>query len=354
MPPHADDLDWTLLTRYLAGDLTPAEAETVERWFEADPRHRAVLDELRAVWAATAGETDGWDTERAVAELRRRAAGAAERRSLSLGSAAGRRLAPSFTLASRRSWVAMAAGIAAIAAGIGGVLVLRSAAHRASTPVLAKAPATDVVTQRGQQAEVRLGDGTRVVLGAASRLSYTSDYGQRERTVALDGEAYFDVVHDPSRPFRVRAGHGVAEDIGTAFVVRARGTAPLQVVVTDGAVALRPAIAGAPPGDSLLLTRGQLGRVLPDGRLTLQGHVALDAYLAWMSGELAFQNTPLSEVAEELSRWYDVDVRVADSTLARRRFSGRFARRSLEDAVRLVAGVADVSARHTSAGWIFE
>jgi len=356
MSRNPEGLDWVLLTRYLAGDLSPAEAETVERWFEADPRHRAVLDELRAVWTATAGETAGWDTEGAVAELRRRAAGAVERRSRSIGGAeAGRRPVPSFTLARPRSWVAIAAGIAAITAGVGaGALALRSAARRPSPPVAAAARATDVVTRRAQQAEVRLADGTRVVLGAASRLTYASDFGQRERTVVLDGEGYFDVVHDVSRPFRVRAGHSVAEDVGTAFVVRARGPGPVQVVVTEGAVALRPTVAGSPSADSLLLTRGQLGRVLPDGRLVFQAHVNTDAYLAWMSGQLVFENTPLAEVAKELSRWYDQDVRVADSTVASRRFSGRFSRGSLEEAVRLVASVTDVSARRSGAGWILK
>jgi transmembrane sensor len=219
-------------------------------------------------------------------------------------------------------------------------------------PVVAAAP-TDVTTRPGQQAEVRLVDGTQVTLSPASKLTYPSDFGQRERTVVLDGEAYFTVVHDPARPFRVESAHGVAEDLGTAFVIRARGTSALQVVVTEGAVVLRPRPRPAGDTDSLVLTRGQLGRVLPDGELTFRSRVDTAGYLAWTRGELVFEDTPLAEVAAELSRWYAADVRVARPGLAGRRFSGRFERKSLDEAVKLVAAVADVSARRIDAGWIF-
>lgn len=360
MVQDPDNLDWVRLTRYLTGELSPAEAEAVERWFEADPRHRELLDELRAVWTATAGETAGWGTDAAVAELRRRALGSMERRSYSVRSGAvvpaAQRAAPRFTLARSRSWVPLAAGIAAVLIGAVGVTLHQSRSD--APPAVAAAPLTDVVTQRAQQAEVRLADGSRVILGPTSRLSYATDFGARERTVVLEGEAYFDVVHDATRPFRVRTAQGVAEDIGTAFVVRARGEAPLQVVVTEGAVVLRPPATVVPTPaserrDSLLLMQGQFGRVLADGRLEFRPRVDTALYVAWTRGELVFEDTPLADVAEELSRWYDVDVSVANAALGRRHFSGRFSRRSIDEAVRLIASVADVSVRRGDAGWVF-
>jgi transmembrane sensor len=352
MAEESDDLDWGLLTRYLTGDLTPAEAHAVERWFEADPRHRELLDELRAVWTAAAGDVTDWDTDRAVAGLRQRALGDSERRAQVRGAAAHRPRAPKFALGRQRSWVAVAASVALVLGGGAALATFLSSRH-AEPPVAAAPRVTDVATRRAQQAEVRLLDGTRVILGAASRLSYPSDFNQRERTVVLDGEAYFDVVHDAARPFRVRTAHGSAEDVGTAFVVRARGEAPAQVVVSDGIVVLRPAEARPGTRDSLVLTRGQLGRVGADGALAFRKSVNVDAYLAWTRGELVFQDMPLSEVAEELSRWYDADVRVADAAVGRRRFSGRFSRKALEPALRLVASVADVSVQRIDNGWMF-
>ncbi len=355
MAQESNDLDWGLLTRYLTGELSPAEAEAVERWFEADPRHRELLDELRAVWGASAGEVSAWDTDRAVAELRRRALGDRERQrvaSRAAAGASGHRTAPSFVLGPKRSWVAVAASVAVTLAGGAGAATWLLPRHTA-VPVAAVPRVTDVATRRAQQAEVRLLDGTRVILGAASRLSYASDFNQRDRTVVLDGEAYFDVVHDAARPFRVRTAQGVAQDIGTAFVVRARGEAPLQVVVSDGSVMLRAAAGAAATSDSLVLTRGQLGRVQRNGELVWRKSVNLDAYLAWTRGELVFEDASLRDIADELSRWYDADVRVADPAVGSRRFSGRFSRRALEQAVRLVAEVADVAVQHADSGWVF-
>ena len=136
-------------------------------------------------------------------------------------------------------------------------------------------------------------------------------------------------------------------------LIRARGASVLQVVVTEGAVVLRPRSKSTAPTDSLVLTRGQLGRVLPDGELTFRSRVDTAAQLAWTRGELAFSDTPLAEVAAELSRWYDIDVQVASAELARRPFSGRLKRRSIEDAVKLVALVTDAAVRRTNSGWIF-
>jgi transmembrane sensor len=352
MSQDPDNLNWALLTRYLTGELSPAEAEVVERWFETDPEHRALLEELRAVWSATGGDLVGWNTDRTVAELRRRAEHAAGRRSVASREArGGRGLAPSFVVGRGRSWAALAAGIALVVTGGAAIKLLP---HRTASVATTPLPATDVTTRRGQQAEVRLADGSRVVLGAASRLRYERDFNQRDRTVTLEGEAFFDVVHNPAKPFRVRTVGGTAEDVGTAFVVRAYQTSPLQVVVASGAVVLRSTLSRATSPDSLLLTRGQLGRVLPSGELALKTSVNPDAYLAWTRGELVFEQAPLSEVAEELSRWYDADVRLARPDVAERHFSGRFSRRTLQEAVRLVAAVAAVSVERTDTGWAFK
>ena len=95
------------------------------------------------------------------------------------------------------------------------------------------------VSAVGKRDSVRLADGSRVILGPASQLVVPAAFGQRGREVELHGEAYFDVVHDTTRPFVVRAGDATIRDIGTSFAVRSDSGPRLQVVVTAGAVALR-------------------------------------------------------------------------------------------------------------------
>ena len=359
MPDAPDELDWSLLARYVAGELSAAERKVVERWYEADPAYREALDQLRAVWDATGGETSGWDTEGTLVELRRRAEEAGRRRPAARSAPA---VIPAVVPARRRSWVAWAAGIAALFVG---AVTLTRGPRNAPPTAVELPPVTDITTRRAQQAEVWLADGTRVTLGPESHLSYQRAFGQEGRRVRLDGEAYFDVVHDSSRPFEVETEGGLVRDVGTSFVVTARHSppasaavptvprSPLRVMVATGAVVLRAHTADASPRDSLVLTRGQLGRVLSDGRLALTDHVSPDSYLAWTRGELVFDNASLAEVAEELSRWYDADVGLADPALASRHFSGRFTRKTLDQAVRLVASVVDVSVTRTPRGWNF-
>src|SRR5207253_457823 len=97
--------------------------------------------------------------------------------------------------------------------------------QRGAPPV----PAREYVTAPGQRLAVSFSDGSRVLLGVASRLRVPRDYGVRTRAVELEGEAYFVVRHDPAHPFLVRTAHGTTEDLGTEFDVRAyRGGRSLE------------------------------------------------------------------------------------------------------------------------------
>jgi transmembrane sensor len=149
----------------------------------------------------------------------------------------------------------------------------------------------------------------------------------------LHGEAYFDVVHDTTRPFVVRAGGVSVRDVGTRFAVRADGTKRVQVVVTSGSVALRSA---ATTDGGVLLAAGDVGTVQPDGRVTSQHAVEAGQYLAWMRDSLVFRDASLREVSEELRRWYGVVLRVEDSSLADRHLTMTFAGDPLDRVLRVI------------------
>src|SRR5688572_23166462 len=68
---NADDLDWPIVTAYLTGNCSLAEQQAVERWLAAEPRHRALLAELRAIWEASHEPLSVWNVDAAVATLAR-------------------------------------------------------------------------------------------------------------------------------------------------------------------------------------------------------------------------------------------------------------------------------------------
>jgi len=195
----------------------------------------------------------------------------------------------------------------------------------------------DITTRRGQRATLDLTDGTRVVLGAESRLRLPADFGaagrQGAREVYLDGEGFFEVVHDSTRPFRVHTRLGIAEDLGTKFAVT---TYPemreLHVAVASGQVAILRAKRAL-----VTLGQGDVASLDPDGVVTLTRDVDVAPYFAAADGELLLNKTLFRDAVLRLERWYDITIQLRDTSLLARTITARFRTESAEQAIALVA-----------------
>jgi transmembrane sensor len=185
-----------------------------------------------------------------------------------------------------------------------------------------EAVVSEIVAAPAQQTRATLSDGTRIVLNAGSRLRYPATFGASARDVELEGEGYFEVVHDSAQPFRVHARGSVTEDLGTRFVVRAYPELRhVEVAVAEGRVALHH------DGDaraSSTLMAGQRGRVEPDGSVSVVDDADVERWLEWTRGGLVLDGITLGEAATEIGRRFAVRIDVADSALAVKRVSARF------------------------------
>jgi len=150
-----------------------------------------------------------------------------------------------------------------------------------------------------------------------------ADYSANSRSVELRGDGYFDVVHDATKPFAVRVGQAVVEDIGTTFSVESDDAAATSVSVVTGSVRLRQ--AASEPTSGVVLAAGDRGSIDEAGRASAKQHVVRDEDIAWTRGQLIFRDAPLSRVANELRRWYGVTLRVNDSALLNTPVSTSFA-----------------------------
>lgn len=301
--------DWEAIARYLAGESQPEEASVIEQWLEAHPRDRELVDRLNA--EATIEPADV-DVEAALARVHTRMSEPGTSRPRVLSMAAPR----------RPLWQPLGVvGLVAAAAVVGIVVTRqpRNVTDGGARPTLARTYTTGV----GQRDSARLADGTRVVLGPDSRLTVPSDYGTTSRSVELRGDGYFDVVHDAAKPFAVRVGQAVVEDIGTTFSVESDDAAATSVSVVTGSVRLRQ--AQSEPTSGVVLAAGDRGSIDESGRATAQQHVVGDEDIAWTRGQLVFRDAPLSRVANELRRWYGVTLRVNDSALLNTPVSTSFA-----------------------------
>ncbi|HKH90157.1 MAG TPA: FecR domain-containing protein [Gemmatimonadaceae bacterium] len=314
----SDTFDWRILDRHLASDASPDDERALAAWLADDPRNAEVVSAARAAAHGSDGRLEPrWNVDRAWSRV---AARMHEAHDGSVVSLHPRRSVRPWTRRSRTRLLVLAVGALTAAALLLVVVVRRPATHGPGSAIASRTH--EVLAARAQQTRATLGDGTRIVLNAGSRLRYSDDFGRRSRDVELDGEAYFDVVHDEARPFRVHARGSIAEDVGTRFVVRAYSDqAAVEVVVTQGSVVLRPERPFTAP---MVLVAGQRGRVAPDGAITLVNEEDVERWLEWTRGGIVLEGVTLGDAAVELGRRFDARIEVAGEDLARRTVSARF------------------------------
>jgi transmembrane sensor len=237
---------------------------------------------------------------------------------------------PVIALPSRRT-PGLVPTFAAIA-GIAATVLFMSISQTRDNSVAPILSAAEFVTDTAETATARLEDGSVVRLAPKSRLRVAATSGHRE--VWLDGEGFFAVAHDASRPFRVRTRIGNIEVLGTRFDARVEGS-NLRIVVTEGTVALT---AGK---NRVLVPKGHVATIGANGIPTVEIVQDPSALIGWMHDALIFQNTPLSDVAKELERRYAIRVLLPDSTVATRRVTAWFTHQDAQQVLTAICRAVD-------------
>jgi transmembrane sensor len=329
--PSRPDDDWDALARYFAGECAEPEATAIREWLAANPaeaaRYAAIESAVRGISSELRANVDVEAALRSVTarldQNPRVVAGSSQHR------VAPKRLSTSRSPGpwTRRAPLLAAAAIGTIALG---TLVWRG--RGTPSPAPTEVAPRAVMTGVGQRDSIRLADGSRVLLGPMSHLTIQPGYSAGDRVVELRGEALFDVVHDATHPFVVRAGTATIRDIGTTFAIKATDSTEVRVVVTSGSVQL----ASTTDAQGVLLKAGDVGTLRAGQAPTARAQTATEEDIAWTKGRLSFRNAPLTTVRDELRRWYGIQLVLADSSLQRRTLNTTFVRESPEQAVRII------------------
>jgi len=290
--------------------LTAQEQRDFAAWCAADPRHAEE-------WASLSDTWQRLDLAKGVPDLAAEAAQLEQRTRVAPRSASIVRWALPTTLA------------AAAALVLGFFLWPKATPGPVATPT--------VVLVAAEAKRLTLPDGS--VVEARGESEVTFDFSGPSRQVRLgQGEAFFTVAHDPTRPFVVEAGGVAVRAVGTAFNVR-RESGQVDVMVTEGRVrvANSPAVAidTAP-----LVDAGTGARVSATARASaletrVLTPVELDGALAWRSPLLEFSRAPLDQVLESFRQHTPHRVRLGDPALGRRTISGTFQAENMEGFLRL-------------------
>jgi transmembrane sensor len=313
----AGGADWVI--RLQAPQAGESDWIAFEAWLGATAGGRAAFDEAMSLWLLADVRSDDQDGRASPAPP----------------TSASHR--------ARRSPILAALSLSGLAAGLAiaaTVLVMVQAPARHSVTRPAAAAAAVYATARGERRTVGLADGTQVDLSGASRVVVSLEPGARQVTLT-DGEAAFNVAHDPRRPFTVSVADRQVRDLGTQFDIRRAGQL-IEVTVRRGLVEVtandgtRARAISLSAGRRLRHEEGTAGSTVQI--------VSADETFAWKRGRLIYRDQTLREVVDDLNRYLPHPVRLDDQRTGDLRFSGVLAVDEETATMRRLTGLLPISA----------
>ena len=171
----------------------------------------------------------------------------------------------------------------------------------------------------GQRAELILPDSTHVWLNARSKLVYPISFGKDNRQVELNGEAYFDVIHNEKQPFVVKTPQMDIQVLGTEFNVTAySSSSDFEVALLRGCIEL-----SSPRLSSNYRMKEKEHIRLQNNKLISKDISDYD-YFRWKEGLICFNNESVATIIEKLKLYYDIDIEVYNQKFINSRYTGKF------------------------------
>lgn len=328
--PISDDL----LARYVAGETTDYETRQVKSWLAQSASHAKELARFQQIWENSANirSTTEVDVDLAWKKVSGRLAIAAENHhsgtpktpfpSEGKGVGIGVTSTPKIIPLHRSPllfWRVAASVLVVVGLGWLGYRFLQPL----EKPEIAK-----VIKTKQNTLEQTLSDGTKVYLNQNSTLTTAADFDDETRTVTLQGEAYFDVKRDETRPFVIKANGTEVRVLGTSFNVKAYDKR-VSVAVMSGKVQFSSAKA------KTLLIKDESAAVEADTIIKLP-EINLNE-LAYRTRVFVFDKTNLSDVVASLREGYQADIRLSSRHLAKCQLTARFEKESLDATLTVIA-----------------
>jgi len=194
-------------------------------------------------------------------------------------------------------------------------------------------------TGPGMKKMIRLPDGTAVFLNSTSSITYADDYNDSLRKITLKGEAFFQVVKDPGKPFVVEFKGLYTRVLGTSFNINAYPeNKAAQVAVATGKVEVGKMKDIAVKGAALavLVPGKQLDYSFSERKAALFNVDDIAVIGDWKQGVIRFKGEDFGQVALRLEKWYNVKISFENRALRNCRFRGTFKNLSLQKVLGLL------------------
>ncbi|MEM8488987.1 MAG: FecR domain-containing protein [Bacteroidota bacterium] len=313
----------TLIHKHLAGELTAQEQEAFDMWLGSAHENRAQLQEAERIWTLTApvDSTLDIDLDHEISRFKER-----------ISPRETAKITPLFS----RTVFRIAAAATVL---IGGLIALLQ---------LTAGDLQVIETASNEMRQVVLPDESTIWLNENSKLTYDAAFNTRQ--VDLSGEAFFDVTHNPDRPFSIQSGVGLVQVLGTSFnVSNLPGEDPIVVTVATGRVALSHVDSTA----RTILEAGYQGMLSKaTGTLRQQPNNNPD-FMAWRAQPLAFDGTSFDEVVTMLQAHFAIVIEPPAEALAACTFTGEFEAPALGEVLAALSFSLNVDASVTQGVYAF-
>jgi transmembrane sensor len=305
----------------MSGGLTQSERRGFEAWL-AEPAH-----------------TREFNAQRAILDVMTELKGAARAEVLQgLSHATAASSNPGLRAGLARGLVKLAGVVGAVLlTGAIGWLALRTEGYLPQT----------YRTDTGRTRNIVLPDGSIVGLNTQTELEWVGSREDR-RVRLIRGEAYFQVVHDPGRPFRILLAHSQVQVLGTRFDVYQMADGDVRVSVVSGVVAVEglESGSGSPPSWSRRLISGQQIEYSPVGLVADVHSIVAQKVIRWREGMLETPGEPLSDFIGDLSRYTTERIVIADPRAAMQKVGGAFSVRDIDGTLERLSRIAPVTVEH--------
>jgi len=328
----------SLLAKYLSGECTDKEREVVEKWLKADKNNANLLNSFDSIWAVKEQNLETSNTKSIWSNVAERISkdNTSENREFEgFFKSNVKKTSSPLIFKLIQSPALRYAAVFLIIILIPVLYYLNMQQNNVNNVVTWKT----IAVENGWQSTVTLGDGSKLILDAGSRLEYPEKFSYESREIKLEGEAYLEVEHDLQKPFRVRTANALIEVLGTRFNIRSwKESNRVEVAVVDGKVALGISDNAE---KQIILEKGFAGSLSSDGELTNPERVDINSYLSWMNGKISFDDVPFSEILAQVERWYNVQFSLRDSTFINDRLTVSINKNSLHNVLDVLTALTN-------------
>jgi len=343
------------IVSYLTGSISEDNLRQLQQWIDASKENRKLFNMLKDAWTVSgripvsaSALDDSW--QGFLGKMH--SAGVLETREGKSRSIAG-------LLRIAASWLVLFA----LGSGLTWIMMSRQKAIPGKI--------IEVSAPLGSRSLIKMSDGTRIWINAGTCITYNEAYGQKTRTVNLNGEAYFDVARDKSHPFIVQTTGLLVRALGTKFNVKAYSDEKtISATLEEGKIDVRILRAGDEKGvvllkpnekivyyreinasqtykensDEKVISASRLENVQPVIRkdVNVLSHVDTRLYTSWKDARWIIQGEQLGTLAPMLERRYNLQIVFSNEELKKYKFSGTIENETVDqilDALRMTAPI---------------